>query len=179
MHNILDLSIMKAVAVVQMAVLASVDNRSIAAAQTCESCQNIRGKWKKKRSLNLHYFQQLLSLDMPHPVSSVLRLSDSWPGGCELKIRLRWTFIPAYFRLSPLLKACVKSSWWLWKESSFRTGIRKPGNTCHPTIFPSSLNKYSFRRINNRQRLKTFWEKKKLPVTSNVFFSHNVFCSIR
>ena len=37
------------------------------------------------------------------------------------------------------------------------------------------LYRYSFSRINNRQLLKTLWEKKKLLVTSNFFFSHNVF----
>ena len=39
-------------------------------------------------------------------------------------------FFPAYFCLSPLLKACEKSSQWLWKESSVGTGVRQPGNTC-------------------------------------------------
>ena len=33
--------------------------------------------------------------------------------------------------------------------------------------------------MNNRQLFKTLWEKKKLLVTSNFFFSHNVFHSIR
>ena len=41
------------------------------------------------------------------------------------------------------------------------------------------LHRYSFQRINNRQLLKTLWEKKKLLITSNFFFSHNVFYSIR
>ena len=36
-----------------------------------------------------------------------------------------------------------------------------------------------FLRITKRQLLKTLWEKKKLLVKSNFFFSHNVFCSIR
>ena len=42
-----------------------------------------------------------------------------------------------------------------------------------------SLHRCSFQRINNRQLLKRLWEKKKLLVTSNFFFSHNVFYSIR
>ena len=41
------------------------------------------------------------------------------------------------------------------------------------------LHRYSFQRNNNRQLLKTSWEKKKLLVPSNFFFSHNVFYSIR
>ena len=28
-----------------------------------------------------------------------------------------------------MLKACEKSSWWLWKESSVSICLRKPGNT--------------------------------------------------
>ena len=40
--------------------------------------------------------------------------------------------------------------------------------------FNPLLHKYSFRH-NNRQLLKTLWENKKLLVTSNFFFSHNVF----
>ena len=45
--------------------------------------------------------------------------------------------------------------------------------------FNPLLDKYSFWRIINRQLLKTLWEKKKLHVTSNFFFSHNVFYSVR
>ena len=41
------------------------------------------------------------------------------------------------------------------------------------------LHRYSFCRINNRQPLKTLWEKEKLPVMSNFSFTHNVFYSIR
>ena len=41
------------------------------------------------------------------------------------------------------------------------------------------LHRYSFWPINNRQLLKTLWEKEKLLVTSNFSFSHNVFYSIR
>ena len=37
----------------------------------------------------------------------------------------------------------------------------------------------SFQRINNRQLLKTLWEKKKLLITSNFSFSHNIFYLIR
>ena len=33
---------------------------------------------------------------------SLIRVSDSWPGGCEFDPQLRQTFIPAYFHLSPL-----------------------------------------------------------------------------
>ena len=37
------------------------------------------------------------------------------------------------------------------------------------------LHRYSFWCINNRQILKTLWEKEKLLVMSNFSFSHNVF----
>ena len=40
----------------------------------------------------------------PSPGGSVLSVSDLGPGGCELDPRLRRTFFPAYFRLSPLQK---------------------------------------------------------------------------
>ena len=43
------------------------------------------------------------------------------------------------------------------------------GNIVNPL-----LHKYSFWLINNRQLLKILWEKKKLLVTSNFSFSHNV-----
>ena len=45
--------------------------------------------------------------------------------------------------------------------------------------FNLSFHRYSFYHINNRELLKTLCEKKKLLVTSNFFFSHNVFYSIR
>ena len=41
------------------------------------------------------------------------------------------------------------------------------------------LHTYSFWRINNRQLLKTVWEKKKLLIMSNFLFSHNAFYEIR
>ena len=41
------------------------------------------------------------------------------------------------------------------------------------------LQRYSFRHINNTQLLKTLRANKKLLVTSNFSFSHNVFYSIR
>ena len=40
----------------------------------------------------------------PRPGGSVVGVSDSWPSGCEFETRLRRTFFPAYFYLSPLLK---------------------------------------------------------------------------
>ena len=46
-------------------------------------------------------------------------------------------------------------------------------------VFNPLLQKYSFSGINNKQLFKTLWEKKKLLVTSNFSFSHNVFYSIR
>ena len=57
-----------------------------------------------------------------------------------------------------------------WKTTIYLFG----GKSVNPL-----LHKYLFWRINNRQLLKTLWEKKKLLVTSNFSFSHNVFYSIR
>ena len=42
--------------------------------------------------------------DVPRRGGSVVSVSDSSPGGCEFDPRLRRTFFPAYFRLSPLQK---------------------------------------------------------------------------
>ena len=65
----------------------------------------------------------------PYPGCSMVNMSGlkAW---WLFETWLRWTFFPAHFPLSPLLKACEKSSRWLWKESSVITGVRKPGNTC-------------------------------------------------
>ena len=45
-----------------------------------------------------------LNMSLLLPDGSVVSVSDSWPGGCEFNPRLRRTFFPAYFRLSPLEK---------------------------------------------------------------------------
>ena len=42
------------------------------------------------------------------------------------------------------------------------------------SLFNPLLHRYSFCRNNERQLLKTLWEKAKLLVTSNISFSHNV-----
>ena len=47
----------------------------------------------------------------------------------------------------------------------------------HEPVNPT-LHRYSIKRINNTQLLKTLWEKKKLLIMSNFFFSHNLFYSI-
>ena len=44
----------------------------------------------------------------PARVAQWWAVSDLWPGGCEFDTRLRQTFCPAYFRLSPLLKPVRK-----------------------------------------------------------------------
>ena len=51
----------------------------------------------------------------------------------------------------------------------------------HNVFYPFNplLHRYSFWLNNNRQLLKTLWEKEKLLVMSNFSFSHNVFYSIR
>ena len=56
-----------------------------------------------------------------------------------------------------------------WKKC-----IDVKGNYINPL-----LHRYSFKRINNKQLLKTSWEKEKLLIMSNFSFSHNVFYSIR
>ena len=66
----------------------------------------------------------MLSIWTSRLVRSEAPLARVWlifirPGGCEFDTRLRRTFFPAYFHLSPLTsaEACEKSSRWLWKES--------------------------------------------------------------
>ena len=66
----------------------------------------------------------------PRPGDSVVSVSDSWPGGCEFDPRLRRTFFPAYFCLSPLQKHVRKVVGGFGKKSCVSTGVRKPGNTC-------------------------------------------------
>ena len=43
-------------------------------------------------------------------------------------------------------------------------------------VLTLSQNKPWFLRVCSTSLLKTLWEKKKLPVTSNFSFSHSVFC---
>ena len=59
----------------------------------------------------------------------MVSVSDSRPGGCEFDPRLRRTFIPAYFRLSPLQKHVRKAVDGFGKKGCVSTGVRKPGNT--------------------------------------------------
>ena len=66
---------------------------------------------------------------MPRPGGLVVSVSDSRPGGCEFDPRLRQTFFPAYFRLSPLQKHVRKAVDGFGKKSYVSTGMRKPGNT--------------------------------------------------
>ena len=55
-----------------------------------------------------------------------------------------------------------------------KIGLFGKGLTLNPL-----LHRYSFQHINNRQLLKTLWEKKKFLVTSSFFFSNYVFSPIR
>ena len=61
----------------------------------------------------------------PLPGGSVVNVSDT----CEFDPRLRKTFFPAYFRLSPLPKHVRKVVGGFGKKISVSTGVRKPGNT--------------------------------------------------
>ena len=66
----------------------------------------------------------------------------AWPGwlsGELLRLTTWWLRVRdpvdanfLFGQFSPLTSAaaCEKSSWWLWKESSVSTGVRKPGNAC-------------------------------------------------
>ena len=63
----------------------------------------------------------------PRPSGSVVSVSESSPGGFEFDPRLRRTFFPAYFRLSPMQKHVRKV---VGKKSCVSTCLRKPGNTC-------------------------------------------------
>ena len=76
---------------------------------------------------------------------SVVSILDSWPGDCEFDPWLRWLFFPTYFHLSHLQKYVRKSSPLLWKEKIL--------HACSTSL----------------------WGKEKLLITSNFFFSHNVF----
>ena len=58
-------------------------------------------------------------------------------------------------------------------------GYCKSIHSLASAVFNPLLHRYSFWHNHNRQLLKTLWEKKTLLVTSNFFFSHNVFFSIR
>ena len=56
------------------------------------------------RLFERHFLLYLIASQAPRPGGSVVSVSDTWPIGCEFDPRLRRTFFPAYFRLSPLLK---------------------------------------------------------------------------
>ena len=63
------------------------------------------------------------------PGGSVVRMSDSWPGGCVFDPPLKRTFFPANFRLLPLQKYVRKVVGSFGKKSCVSTGVRKPGRT--------------------------------------------------
>ena len=91
-------------------------------------------------------------------------MSGSWTGGREFDPKLRGTFFLVYFCLSPLQKHVRKSSLWLWKESCFSTGVRKPGNTCaSPTAIWPWLLRGAKPKYNQQQQfsyssfLKVTW----------------------
>ena len=83
------------------------------------------------------------------------RACHSWPGGCEFDIRLRWTFFPAYFRLSPLQKHVRKVVSGFGKKSCVSAGVRKPGNMyvtdCHDMTLAV---KVALNPITTNQRMK-------------------------
>ena len=66
----------------------------------------------------------------------MVSVSDSCPGDREFDTRLRRTFFPAYFGLSPLLKHVRKAvDGFGKKEICVSTGVRKPGNArASPTV---------------------------------------------
>ena len=55
----------------------------------------------------------------------MVSVSDTRPGGCEFNLRLRRTFFPAYFRLSPLQKHVRKVVGGFGKKSCVSTGVEK------------------------------------------------------
>ena len=61
---------------------------------------------------------------------SVVSVADSRLGGFQFEIRLKRTFFPGYFHLSPLLRHVRKVVDGFGKKVAFSTGVRKPGNTC-------------------------------------------------
>ena len=56
-------------------------------------------------------FQKLSFPEVPRLGGSVVSVSDSWPGGCELRRLLSGVFSPLFSA-----EACEKSSRWLWKK---------------------------------------------------------------
>ena len=72
----------------------------------------------------------------PRLVSSVVSVSDSWPGGCEFDSQLRQLVFPLYFCHSPLQKHVRKVVGGFGKKICINTGVRKPGNTyaSHKTL---------------------------------------------
>ena len=90
-------------------------------------------------------------------------------------------------QFGPVQNTCIV----IWERVNFRC-LEGVSNIINSIVFEEFLvfsftffilipllYRYSFKLINDRQLLKTLWEKKKLLVTSNFFFSHNVFYSIR
>ena len=69
------------------------------------------GKGENAAVMLLTILTMLLSLLLlsSHQGGSVVSMSDSWPGGCEVNPWLKRTFL-----FSPLTSA--KSCWWFWKE---------------------------------------------------------------
>ena len=67
--------------------------------------------------------------ERPRLAGSVVSVSDSELDGFEFEHRLRLTFFPVYFRLSPLQKRVRKVVGGFGKKSCVSTGVRKPGNT--------------------------------------------------
>ena len=87
--------------------------------------------------------QQDPLLGLSRQVGSVVSVSDSWPGGCELDPRFRRIFFPVCFCLSLLQKHVRKVVGSFGRKSCLSTGVRKPGNMCaSPTamIWPYLLN---------------------------------------
>ena len=70
-----------------------------------------------------------LTYSLPLPGSSVVSVSDSWPGGCEFDPRLRRLFFLAYFRLSPLQKYVRKVVGGFGKKSCVSTVVKKSEKT--------------------------------------------------
>ena len=98
--------------------------------------ENIVGKGENAGNQHFLFFPQCflpfpkqISIFDSHLNGSVVRVSDSWPGGCEFDPLLKWLFFLAYFRLSSLQKHVRKVVGCFGKKSCVSTGVRKPGNT--------------------------------------------------
>ena len=87
---------------------------------------------RKYETLNMRTISFFFSRDRLYtrPGGSVVTVSDSRPGGCEFYPRLKQTFFPAYFCLSPLQKHVRKVVGGFGKKNCVSTGVKARKHLC-------------------------------------------------